>query len=158
MTTSESATTGPGWRLIPPAWLVIAVGLMVGLHELVPVARWMPRPWNALGVVPMLAGLVLVLACAAQVRRRGTTIKPHEMPTVLITTGAFAVSRNPIYAGLVLVLVGLAILLGTVSPLFVIPLFGWLIQSWFIAREEQNLSAAFGPAYDDYRKRVRRWL
>jgi protein-S-isoprenylcysteine O-methyltransferase Ste14 len=62
------------------------------------------------------------------------------------------------YLGLVLILVGVALLLDAASALLVAPAFGWLLARRFIGVEERALAQRFGPAYEAYRARVRRWL
>jgi protein-S-isoprenylcysteine O-methyltransferase Ste14 len=62
------------------------------------------------------------------------------------------------YLGLTLALFGIAFVLGTVTPFLLPPLFAWFITVRFIRREEAILTAQFGEAYQDYARRVRRWL
>ena len=83
---------------------------------------------------------------------------PFEPSTVLVTEGAFRFTRNPMYLGLVLLLAGIAIALGSVGALLPIPVFVWIIQAWFILGEERFLEEIFGEAYLAYKSRVRRWL
>ena len=148
----------PGWRLIPPFWLMVAVGLMFALHHFAPVAHWIPRIVRWLGVLPMVAGVALVIACAVRFKRAGTTLVPHEQPTALVTDGPFRFSRNPIYLGMLVFLAGVAMALGSLTPFLVIPAFAAWIHALFIVPEERRLEAAFGDAYRDYARRVRAWL
>ena len=67
-------------------------------------------------------------------------------------------SRNPIYLGLVLILAGIWIALGTLTPVAVIPLFIAWISFGFIRIEEWMMEETFGEAYRDYCRRVRRWI
>lgn len=88
----------------------------------------------------------------------GTTIKPFQESKTLVTTGIFRFSRNPMYLGFALILVGAAILLGSLTPFFVIPVFVILTEKQFIISEEIMLERTFGTAFLDYKRRVRRWL
>jgi protein-S-isoprenylcysteine O-methyltransferase Ste14 len=90
--------------------------------------------------------------------RAGTTIKPFEESSALVTTGPFRVSRNPVYLGMVLGLLGVAVLAGSLSPFLVIPLFAVLIDRRFIQAEEAQLERTFGASYVAYKSQVRRWL
>ncbi len=72
--------------------------------------------------------------------------------------GVFRLSRNPIYLGYVLLLVGVAFLLGRLTPFFVIPFFIVLIERLFIPMEEKMLTAKFGQSYLEYQEQVRRWI
>ena len=62
------------------------------------------------------------------------------------------------YLGMVLVLVGTGIVLATIGPLVVIPVFAWWIATGFVVPEEKDLTRQFGRAFIDYSSRVRRWL
>jgi protein-S-isoprenylcysteine O-methyltransferase Ste14 len=145
-------------RCLPPFWFALAVAAMVALHLALPLARLIPPPWKWVGVLPLLAGLSLTLAAARIFRLRGTGIKPFSPATTLVTSGPYRFTRNPMYLGLVLMLIGLATLLGSLTPWLVIPPFAWWIDRRFIRHEEAMLETHFGQAFADLRRRVRRWL
>ena len=147
-----------GKPLLPPAYFAIAIVVMVLLHFVLPIAVWLNSPWGATGVVLILIGLGFNVVADRQFKRYGTTIKPLQPSTALVTEGLFGISRNPMYLGMVLVLFGIAVMLGTVSPLVVIPVFTWWITVRFIVPEEQHLNTQFGRTFTDYRSKVRRWL
>ncbi|MBI4521397.1 MAG: isoprenylcysteine carboxylmethyltransferase family protein, partial [Gemmatimonadetes bacterium] len=90
--------------------------------------------------------------------RLNTTVKPFEEPRELTTAGLFGFTRNPMYLGGVVLLAGLAIFLGSLSPWPVIPVFMWVIARRFISAEEEILERRFGERYLEYKARVRRWL
>jgi len=152
------AQTPPSPRFYPPVLLLIAVVLMVVLHYVLPVARWLAWPWRALGALPIAMALLVGFWGAVQFRRHDTTIIPFEQSTALIAKGPYRYSRNPLYISMTLILVGLWILLGSLSPVVVVPLFVWWISSRFIANEERHLEAQFGRTYLEYKAKVRRWL
>ena len=152
------AQTPPSPRFYPPVLLLMAVVLMVALHYVLPVARWLAWPWRALGALPIAMALLVGFWGAIQFRRHDTTIIPFEQSTALIAKGPYRYSRNPLYISMTLILVGLWILLGSLSPVVVVPLFVWWISSRFIANEERHLEAQFGRTYLEYKTKVRRWL
>ena len=152
------AQTPPSPRFYPPVLLLIAVVLMVALHYVLPVARWLAWPWRALGALPIAMALLVGFWGAIQFRRHDTTIIPFEQSTALIAKGPYRYSRNPLYISMTLILVGLWILLGSLSPVVVVPLFVWWISSRFIANEERHLEEQFGRTYLEYKAKVRRWL
>ena len=152
------AQTPPSPRFYPPVLLLMAVVLMVALHYVLPVARWLAWPWRALGVLPIAVAVLVGFWGAVQFRRHDTTIIPFEQSTALIAEGPYRYSRNPLYISMTLILVGLWILLGSLSPVVVVPLFVWWISSRFIANEERHLEAQFGRTYLVYKAKVRRWL
>ena len=152
------AQTPPSPRFYPPVLLLVAVVLMVALHYVLPVARWLAWPWRALGALPIAVAVLVGFWGAVQFRRHDTTIIPFEQSTGLIAEGPYRYGRNPLYLSMTLILVGLWILLGSLSPAVVVPLFVWWISSRFIANEERHLEAQFGRTYLEYKTKVRRWL
>ena len=145
-------------RIMPPTWLVAAVLLMVGLHVLLPVRRVVPRPFNYGGIVLIVAGVLVNIWADGLFKKRRTTVKPFETSSELVTDGPFRFSRHPMYVGMVAVLVGLAVLLGTAGPMPVVIGFVVLVRLHFIPAEERALAETFGEAYRRYARRVRRWL
>src|SRR5262245_9231144 len=144
---------------LPPVILLLAIVAMVALHFLVPVhVSWIAGPWWILGVVLIALGLGMNVWASRLFERRGTAIKPHDRSTVLVEDGLFRLSRNPMYLGMVVLLSGVAICLGSIVPWIVIPIFIAVIQQRFIRFEESKMEAEFGPEYAAYRNRVRRWL
>jgi protein-S-isoprenylcysteine O-methyltransferase Ste14 len=145
-------------RLLPPMVFLAALVAMGALHQLAPGPELVPSPWNRIGWVPFVAAVALAFQIKFRFDKLGTPIRPFETSTVLVTDGPFAISRNPIYFGMVVGLLGIAVALGTATPLAVIPAFVWFIQRNFIAVEEKMLEDAFGDAYRAYKSRVRRWI
>jgi protein-S-isoprenylcysteine O-methyltransferase Ste14 len=145
-------------KILPPVYLLLAFAAMEALHRFAPLGHFIAPPWSYAGVVPLLGGLFISAASARSFRKAGTPVVPFEPSTVLVTGGFFRHTRNPMYLGMVLMLVGVALLLGSWSPLFVIPVFVWIIQSNFIRGEEQFLEGIFGEQYLAYKRKVRRWI
>ncbi len=145
-------------RFLPPAWFLIATLLMAVLHFSLPVYVVFPTPINLYGLAFGIAGLLIFGGAVRCVVRAKTTIKPFQESSVLISTGPFRISRNPIYLGMALLLLGVAILFGSLTPLLVIPVFILLIDRVFICSEQHMLHATFGDEYTEYCHRVRRWI
>lgn len=148
----------PGFVIYPPVWLLLGVVAMLVLHFVVPIARISSSSARLLGLLPMVLGLTMLLRSAGAFRRADTPLRPFTESTELLTAGFYCYSRNPIYLGMVLLLAGIALLLGTVSPWVVPPVFGLLIHFRFVLREERDMERTFGASYQDYKKRVRRWI
>lgn len=91
-------------------------------------------------------------------RRHATSANPRSATQHLVTDGAFAYSRNPIYLAQTLLYGGLAGLGDAPYALLLLPALLGFMQRGIIKREEAYLAHRFGPAYADYRDRVRRWL
>lgn len=132
--------------------------LMIGLHFLFPVIKLIGPPFNYGGIVFLILGSWFNMWGSYYFKRVDTAIKPFEESSYLITEGLFRYSRHPMYLGMVLALAGLFILLGDLTPLFVIPVFVWLITKRFVLVEEKALEERFGEEYLKYKSRVRRWV
>jgi protein-S-isoprenylcysteine O-methyltransferase Ste14 len=104
------------------------------------------------------AGVILLVAAAGLFRRAGTNLPPWEPTSVIVTTGPYRWTRNPMYVGMTLLYLGLAIGFDSVAALLLLPLVLYLVQTQVIAREERYLEAKFGDSYRSYKSRVRRWL
>ncbi len=145
-------------KIVPPVWLLLCLLAMGLLDNFLPLAEWLAPPWSYLGFGLILAGLWLALAGVAKFMQAGTPIIPFERPTALVTGGLYRHTRNPMYLGMVLLLLGIAVVLGSLSALLPIPAFIWIITRQFIEGEERFLTEIFGDDYLSYKARVRRWL
>lgn len=145
-------------KVAPPVLFLVCLVVMIGLHWLLPVRVILRYPLNLVGLVPMLAGWGMGLTGVAVFRRQHTNIHPFRKADVLVTTGVYGLSRNPMYLCLSLVLFGTWLLLGAITPVAGALAFAVIIDRWYIPAEEQMLSEQFGEVYEDYRRRVRRWL
>jgi protein-S-isoprenylcysteine O-methyltransferase Ste14 len=148
----------PKKHILPPTYLLAAIVLMAVLHFLLPLRRVLTFPWRLLGIVPFLVGVALNLAADRQFTRHGTTVKPFERSTSLITTGVYRISRNPMYLGFVLILLGIAVFLGSLSPFFITVVFAVLMDFVFIQTEERMIATEFGEAWLAYKAMVRKWV
>lgn len=144
--------------MLPPVVLFGALLLQLCAHFVIPVTDFVVWPWNLIGGALIFAGFGIAVYADWQFKRVNTPVHPFHTPVVLVTTGVFAFTRNPMYLGMVAVLVGVAIVLGTVTPWAIPPLFAWYLAARFIRVEEAALSEQFGEAYRAYARRVRRWI
>jgi len=145
-------------RILPPTWLFVTIAAMIFLHFVFPLAQVIPSPWGLLGIVFLLPGILLNLRADRLFHQASTTVNPYEESSALVTGGVFGLSRNPMYLGFVLLLAGVAILFGTLTPFFLLPIFVVLIEKQFIISEENLLEKTFGQVYLDYKRKVRRWI
>jgi protein-S-isoprenylcysteine O-methyltransferase Ste14 len=145
-------------HIVPPVYFLAAVIMMILLHLFAPIGYWLLSPWKYLGIVIIVLGFVLSLGSGNLFRRLGTPPRPGVRATVLVTTGAYRYTRNPMYLGLVTMLFGLAILLGSFTPPVVIPFVVWILHSKFIGREEKWMESWFGESYLAYKSKTSRWL
>lgn len=144
----------------PPLVMLLSATLMWALHLWLPLGQLITTPWNYFAALPVVIGRVITVAAGRRFRQARTTFdpsKPREA-SCLVTGGVFRVSRNPMYLGLLLLLVGWALWLGTVSPWLVLPLFVIIISVAYIVPEEHALEERFGETYFAYRHSVGRWI
>jgi protein-S-isoprenylcysteine O-methyltransferase Ste14 len=149
---------GPHFRLWPP--VAIGVPLSIGL-----VVSWLVG--DPLGASPVATGVGWLLVAVfvlwngwalATMAKHQTALLPGGATTVVIEGGPFAVSRNPLYVGLLILSAGVALLAGSLWALAALPL-EWALLRWgAVLPEEHYLTAKFGARYTDYTQRVRRWL
>jgi protein-S-isoprenylcysteine O-methyltransferase Ste14 len=140
--------------------MLIGAALMWSLCRWLPIAHWIGRPWNRLGALPVAIGLVIAVDAFRRFRYARTTVNPMDpsKATQLLTDGVFRISRNPMYLGLVLLLIGWAIWLHSASPWLIPPLFVIVITRIQIIPEERALVRLFGEQYTAYRRSVARWI
>jgi protein-S-isoprenylcysteine O-methyltransferase Ste14 len=144
----------------PPLWtLIFGVAMWASSHYW-PLLPIIPGAWSRLGWCVMAIAPVAPLAAVIQFRRARTTVNPlkPETTTTLVTSGVYQWTRNPMYLGLLILLLGWAIKLGTLSPFLGPVLFIVLMQYAQIRPEEQALRMLFGKDFDEYCQHVNRWL
>jgi len=112
----------------------------------------------ASGWLLIVGGIGLVAAAISTLVRARTTFLPDRESNSLVIAGPFAISRNPIYVGMMAVYVGAALVANMAWPVLLLPLVWILMRVLIINREERYLDEKFGVNYADYRRRVRRWL
>jgi protein-S-isoprenylcysteine O-methyltransferase Ste14 len=144
--------------ILPPTYFLLALVVMTGLHLVWPIHRYWELPISLAGLAPLTLGVFLNVAADQQLKRHQTTVKPFEEPAALITTFPFSATRSPMYLGMTLMLVGVALLFGTVSPLVPAAVFAFLMEFRFIRAEEATLARVFGREWNEYCDRTRRWL
>lgn len=142
----------------PPVFFLVAIIIMVLLNKYLPIGRWLYYPWRYLGIVLIVAGFILGAGSALFFRKLGTNPRPGARATQVVTSGPFRFTRNPMYIALTTMLIGVAILLGSFSPLAVIPVFFLLVRNLFVLKEEKLMEQWFGESYLEYKKRTPRWL
>ncbi|HDH57573.1 MAG TPA: isoprenylcysteine carboxylmethyltransferase family protein [Bacteroidetes bacterium] len=145
-------------RALPPTYLFLALVVIVVLHFLLPGKQIIAFPWNILGIFPVIVGSLFNLAADKALKKHETTVKPFQKSTALITDGVYGISRHPMYLGFVLILGGVVVLLGSLTPYIVVVLFPILMEGVFIRIEEKMLEEQFGERWSSYKAKVRRWV
>ena len=146
---------------VPPLLVTVLFGLvMAWIAHLFPGALE-PGPWRtAAAIACEIFGWTVGLLAVWTFRRARTTVNPlhPEGVTSLVTHGIFRFSRNPMYVGVVALLLGWALWLGVPWVFLGPPALMLFLQRYQILPEERILTERFGSAYLAYCKRVRRWL
>lgn len=145
-------------KIYPPVIAGVYILIALGIDYLFTGSKIIGPPFNYSGGFLMVAGIGLMLWAANTFKNGNTTHNPFGMPSTLITIGPFRFSRNPMYLGFSIALLGLAIMIGTV-PLFFVPIaFSITMHNFFIPREERRLEFLFRKKFTEYKKRVRTWM
>jgi len=145
-------------RLLPPHLFLLCLIAMFLLHSWMPIAGAPRCSTLPLGIVLGISGMVCAVWGSRRFRRAQTNIHTFNTPQVLVRDGLFEFSRNPMYVGFALALVGTWIALGTLSPGIPVATFILVTDLWYIPFEERVMATTFGAEYEDYRKTTRRWL
>lgn len=148
-------------RYLPPPLMALITGVLMWLVSRYPETVSEPVPGQLwLAILIAAGGLAIMLLAAWQFRRAGTTVNPMrpEDSSELVSGGIYRLTRNPMYLGDVFLLTGWGLYLSAPVALLLIPLFILWIDRFQIPGEEAALEARFGPAYRQYRERVRRWI
>ena len=138
---------------IPPMWLLATL-----------ISTWVLKKISFLtldGTIfawfGIVAGFALIAWSAYWFRTKNTTIHPHGEPEALIVEGPYNINRNPIYAGMILIAVGYAMLGGSLLGLLPVGVFFYVLNIRFISPEEETLREKFGAKAETYFENTRRW-
>ena len=148
----------PSRRIMPTTYLLGALILMVALHLVFPWRTLMPSWWWLLGVLPVAAGVAMNFAADHAFREAGTTVRPFEESSALVTRGVFHFTRHPMYVGFLLSLIGVALMLGSLTPWLVVVAVAVLLDRQFVAVEERMLARRFGEEWKRYTLSTPRWI
>jgi len=115
---------------------------------------------RALAVLAFVAGVCIALAGVREFRRSRTTVNPlaPDRASAVVSTGIYRFTRNPMYLGMAVSLLALALWWASVPGLALVLMFCAYLERYQIRPEERALTALFGRAFSDYAVRVRRWL
>jgi protein-S-isoprenylcysteine O-methyltransferase Ste14 len=145
---------------IPPVALVLISACLMGLIAyFVPLDLGLPAP-TLFAFSCAVAGAVIAIAGVAAFRRHKTTVNPFtpERTSSLVASGIYRYTRNPMYLGFLLLLVGWAVLLSNVVALVLLPAFILYMNRFQIQPEERALEQHFGSEFQAYKQQVRRWV
>jgi len=144
-------------KTIPPTYFYICIIFNVAIIFLLPSLNLINSPYNLLGIFPIIFGFYLI-ARAYYIFKMYKTPEKFEKSTYLVTSDIYKYSRNPMYLGAIIFLIGLAVLcknlIGFLSPIFLFLILNFV----FIPYEEKKTARELGEKYLKYKNKVRRWI
>lgn len=160
---TDKKGSGPGVYFPPPfifvggllaawllGWRVYSIPLFPGSIP--------PITYRMLGYVLILIGVLFAAWGMMTFARAHTAIIPHKPASSLVDTGPYRFTRNPMYTGMTIAYLGVAVHMNSAWAILFLPVVLFLLYRFVIRREERYLSEAFGETYAAYRARVKRWV
>ena len=144
--------------IYPPIWLLLGLILTFVCNQYFPGPRFTSFAGQIIGGVLILVGLLLLVSANGMFTRAGTGVIPFRNVTALVTGGIYRYTRNPMYLGMIAVLLGSAITVGATTALPIALVFAIIVEWRFIRPEEDMLRERFPEEYPAYCQRVRRWI
>lgn len=147
-------------KIPPPLVALACAAVMYALAQLAPGWRWNWPHSGALGAGVVLLGAMLDVLGIMSFRRAKTTVNPLNPSNAssIVQSGIYRYTRNPMYLGMLFVLLGFALYLAHPLAFLLLPVFIAYLTRFQIIPEERILATKFGAAYADYASRVRRWV
>ena len=149
---------GPGLKFPPPLLVLVLIGTGYLADSWQPLPITQSVDLRLIGLLLVTASLLLALLALSCFLRAKTHVEPWQPTTVILQSGIFAYSRNPIYLAFCIATLGAGLIINSWWGLGVTPVLAYLLQRLVINREESYLEQKFGEDYLAYRRRVRRWL
>lgn len=145
--------------LIPPILVAFCLLLISALSHSLPIDNiFSVKHAPLIGAPLIILGLSLILITAYNFKKAKTNIHTFHNPNKLVTSGLFKISRNPIYLGFMLILIGATFLFNAISTFIGPAIFFFCANFWYIPFEEKAAEDAFGQDYLAYKNKVRRWI
>lgn len=142
----------------PPVVALMFIVIAYFLGRFVPIPVVAPMSVRNVGLLLTFIGFLLGVGAFMEFRKARTTLDPHGSVKQVVTSGIYRFTRNPIYLGFLLMVIGLPLNSGLMWGLIMSPLYIIMMTRLVIEREEAYLEKKFKDQYTTYRSRVRRWL
>lgn len=142
----------------PPVVALMFIVIAYFLGRFVPIPVVAPMSVRNVGLLLTFIGFLLGVGAFMEFRKARTTLDPHGSVKQVVTSGIYRFTRNPIYLGFLLMVIGLPLNSGLIWGLIMSPLYIIMMTRLVIEREEAYLEKKFKDQYTTYRSRVRRWL
>lgn len=142
----------------PPVVAVMFIVIAYFLGRFAPLPFVAPVPLRYFGLALTFIGFLLGIGAFIEFRKARTTLDPHGSTKHLVTSGIYRFTRNPIYLGFLLMVIGLPLNSGLYWGLVLAPFYVLMMNRLIIRHEESYLEKKFGKIYTSYTSRVRRWV
>lgn len=151
---------GLSLKVVPLAQLGLALLVMWLVSEFFPILPFYLTENRIFCLMFIVIGILIILAGVLAFYYQKTTVDPRDpsAASTLVVAGIYKYSRNPMYLGMAMILVGAAFTFANLGSLLVVPLFVLSITMLQIIPEELALEKRFGDNYRDYKDRVNRWI
>jgi len=144
---------------IKPPYIAFTLLFLSWLVDYVfPKFRFVFPPYNKIGILLIVLGLSITFSSFYFFRKNKTPIIPGKKPTFVVMEGTYKFTRNPMYLGVTIALLGFSIYFGNFFSLLSPVIFFLIMNYYFVPFEEKLLENIFGKKYLDYEKKVRRWI
>jgi protein-S-isoprenylcysteine O-methyltransferase Ste14 len=142
----------------PPIVALLFIVIAYFLARFVPLPFIAPPVLQYTGLGLTFIGFLLGVGAFVEFRKARTTLDPHGSARQLVTSGIYRFTRNPVYLGFMLMVVGLPLNSGLYWGVVMAPLYMMTMTRLVIEQEEAYLEKKFRDVYTGYKSRVRRWL
>lgn len=139
-----------------PNYFMLFIILNMIIHFLIPLKQVILK-YNYFGVFFIIIGIYFYLSVYAIFKKEKINWRQSASPSKLIKCGVFKISRNPMYLGMFLILLGEAVILGSLGS-FILPFLFLIGTDYELHNDEYKLKKKFGKEYKEYNMKVRRWI
>ncbi len=160
MNMSPNAAHQSHWEISEVVFgIPLVVSIILGVIVPFPIAHGLWK-WIllAVGIVLLVLSVAIITAARRELARHGQPTDPGKPTSQIVTTGIFSVSRNPLYLGVVILIIGLSLAINGWWVLIMLVLELVLCHIILIFPEERYLASTFGEEYEAYKRSVNRWL
>lgn len=142
----------------PPRIALALLLITIGLWHFSPPFTLLHVNYKLLGTIGIVFGFTVLLWAWLQFKKSKTAIRPTAKSSLIVRNGLYRYTRNPMYLGMLSILLGAAFMMGTIEAMFAPIAFFLIIDKVFIPCEEEDLLTQFGEGYAEYVESVRRWI
>ena len=142
----------------PPRIALALLVVTMGVWYFSPPDTLLYLPYKLMGSICIILGFAGLIIAWLQFKRSDTAVCPTAETSGIIKNGMYRYSRNPMYLGMLLILLGASFIMGTLNSMVAPAVFFLIIDKFFIPFEEEKLLTSFGDSYNEYMMTTRRWL